>query len=750
MAAKNQQELELMHDWDVTQTEDYSNAMSHKHTVKPYYRKWVTISRVLFNIFCLAWIIPITILLVLNFKSSVVGAGVGCQIKSLKSDCYLDLLGIDDFDQSKKATDLDKMDHTILGGLQFVAKALEIWFSIIAASLVYDLTLLLAARSEGFPVRYLLTHAEFGDILTLFNRMFWGSSKLWRRRERTWLLVFLVFVALLCITCNLMGPATAVLVIPTLKWSPPPTQSVQQRVQQRLGQVAAPSPPTNPTIASGCNASFLAAGNFTCANYYSPALDKYSSTILFAYQEIERGGYYSSDGVLGESGLSFTYNATSGHAGPINWVPNRQVLREVSNDYIQYQFCQGANMTFDEARSNVTKWNRTLTQGLFDSYRNSLGVVLHRTGPSIGLAGYCSRANVTEIALTQSKSVRCYYFNASLDGDYDEFRCIRAGSGWNEIGLRQSEFSIGDTDIHSTGNVSVTVYSATESIDLTSSTIHCVTTKESNDSCDWDLMFSNKTPSDVTYFAESQQLIEYNLPLPQATNATVACTSSANYTIANYSIEISPNTNSIGLVSLIVPSDEDQLSQVISLNPDWILAAWAVPRSGTVDGNRAAAWNLIRTLKTAVSTSPPATLNFTSMIPDPGLDPFSSQQIAASLHALSIIDYTTDQDPSHRPLPVSQNIRVWAYGHDSRTFKVGLVVTIFGFLCVLLRVAIGITMSIRRRSTLEFLMAAMKYPHRGEFDDLGEAESEFGQVLIKLKYDNMGRMEFTPLGVSKV
>jgi hypothetical protein len=55
-----------------------------------------------------------------------------------------------------------------LGALQFVAKVLEVWFSIVAASLVYDLTMLLATQRKGVPIGYLLTHVEFGDILTLF------------------------------------------------------------------------------------------------------------------------------------------------------------------------------------------------------------------------------------------------------------------------------------------------------------------------------------------------------------------------------------------------------------------------------------------------------------------------------------------------------------------------------------------------------------------------------------------------------
>ena len=52
-------------------------------------------------------------------------------------------------------------NHNLLGGLQFVAKALEIWFELIAAALVYIVTMLLAGRKEGLPVGYLTRPSEF-------------------------------------------------------------------------------------------------------------------------------------------------------------------------------------------------------------------------------------------------------------------------------------------------------------------------------------------------------------------------------------------------------------------------------------------------------------------------------------------------------------------------------------------------------------------------------------------------------------
>src|SRR6202012_5160314 len=80
---------------------------------------------------------------------------------------------------------------------------------------------------------------------------------------------------------------------------------------------------------------------------------------------------------------------------------------------------------------------------------------------------------------------------------------------------------------------------------------------------------------------------------------------------------------------------------------------------------------------------------------------------------------STADDVAHPLLTVSRRLRVWAYGHSSHTFRVGLVVVIFGALCVFLRVGLGFFIVSRHRCTLTFLSAALRYaPVDGEFDSL--------------------------------
>ncbi|KAH0536478.1 hypothetical protein FGG08_006659 [Glutinoglossum americanum] len=706
--------------------------------------------RIAFDLFCLAWIVPIVILLILNFNSWVVGAGVGCRLKLRKDGCYIDLLSTDGPDTAERAKRLDKRDHEILGGLQFVAKGLEVWFTIIAASLIYDLTILLALKIGGLPIGYLMTHAEFGDILTLFESTFWGPSGLFRhghrggRARRFWLFAFVLLATVLCIACNLMGPSTAVLVLPTLGWS-----QIDYPISQRFGRMASSDPPANPAIAPGCNASSLSNGDYTCTGYYSSSLDAHSSISLFNYEELSRE-YSTQTSLGGESGLSFAYNLTDVNGAV--WVPNRQVLRDVSNDYVVYQASQGINQTFEDAVSFATQnAGRSIDRGLFDSYRNALDVKLFRKGPSMGLSSFCNRANVAEIALSDTKSVRCYNYTFVV-GDY-AVECFRTGEGWNEAGFAHSQFSIGNADIHSTGNVSVDVYSVLGGIFLNGSSLSCASPTESAQSCDWDIMFSANPPSDVTEDPGNLQLVEYSSPSLLGSNATVWCLNIVNVTTLDYVIDVSPDANTLGLVTLNAPSVQGGGRQdTIQLHPDWILAAWAVPRSGTVDGDRAAALNSVRTFKAAANSQPPATLNDTALIPDPDMDPFFSQHYLVSLHAVSLVDFTTinvtessahTTDPSHPPLPVSRSLRVWSYGHESHTFKLGAAVSLFGCLCVLLRVAIGFFFTSRRRSTLKFLAAAMKYSPQGEFDGL-EKESDWARVEVIVSHDDMGKVEFFP------
>jgi hypothetical protein len=592
-----------------------------------------------------------------------------------------------------------------------------------------------------------MTHIEFADITTLLDRNFWNSSGLFtcghrlRSGRRLWLSVFVGFVALLCIACSLMGPAAAVLVIPSLGWS-----EIKSPGAQKFGQMAASDPPGNRDIAFACETSYLAAGNFTCTgDDYSLSLDEQSSGILARFRDFETGFDFA-PGISEYWGLSFAFNLSKNTSSSIVWFPNRQVLREVSDDYYEFGLTQG-NMTFDDANSNLTDTlNRTLDRHLYDSYRNNLDVVLHRTGPSIGLKMFCARATITDLTLSSQKSVRCYDL---ISFEYEEIDCIRIGSDWNEEGFSHSEFSIGDADLGSAGDVSVDVYSVTRAILLNDTTLPCLSADQSSEPCDWDLLFSTDPDRNVSQYSFSQQYIEYSVPLLSPPNAasTIVCSNLAYLAFIDYAIDVSPSVNSFSGVTLNVPGD-DPINNSILLHSDWTLAAWSVIRSGTVDGDRAAAVNLVSTLKDVANTSVTAT-----GYDDVEMNLFSSQHIITSLHAASLVDFSTTDpsessagkpdDPLHPLLTVSKTLRVWAYGHTSRTFKLGTAVALFGCFCVALRLVIGLFSPPQRSSTVELMAAALMYTYQGDFDNQHK-ESTLGRVPFKMSWDSRGKVAFAP------
>ena len=170
---------------------------------------------VISHLFGILWMVPIGALLILNYKNHVIGASVWCPMGNCNAEVFAD-------NAIAQASKLDKADHNILGALQFVAKALEVWFMVIATSLVYDVALFLAKRGGGLPIGYLFTHLEFGDIRNLVNPLMWTSALphgnlMPRKPSGTWkLYLFAILAASLTILTNLMGPGTAVLVLPTM------------------------------------------------------------------------------------------------------------------------------------------------------------------------------------------------------------------------------------------------------------------------------------------------------------------------------------------------------------------------------------------------------------------------------------------------------------------------------------------------------------------------------------------------------
>ena len=290
-----------------------------------------------------------------------------------------------------RASRLDKNDHNLLGALQFVAKALEVWFMFIATALLYDLAMIMARQEGGLPVGYLLTHLEFGDIRNLFNPTLWTSPFPHRhathsqkhRKSVSRLFFFGLLAALLTILANLMGPATAVLVLPTLQYVDTP-----HKVSQVYRGMNLEKSPTGDTALYGCDAAQLNAGKYSCtSDTYSSSLDQFAASAAAGEIQVQLpyGEYLPA--LAQESSVMFSVNVTRNDS--VIWIPNRQVLAELSHDLFQLY-------SPDDYGYPATPINE------------SLQLTLARQGPSLGFNADCFAGNVTMIEVDKDKEIHCF------------------------------------------------------------------------------------------------------------------------------------------------------------------------------------------------------------------------------------------------------------------------------------------------------------------------------------------------------
>lgn len=161
---------------------------------------------------------PIAVLLYLNWKGYIIGAAAWCP----RGQCYPRVFDRRSAIPQILMAEFDRENHNLLGALQLVAKALEVWFMLIASWLVYMITMFMAGTEYGLPIAYLTRPNEFSDAASLLDSLLWSTLpnpfRRTRRKVRLRIWAFILLTILLCAICNLMGPAVAVLVIPTLQW----------------------------------------------------------------------------------------------------------------------------------------------------------------------------------------------------------------------------------------------------------------------------------------------------------------------------------------------------------------------------------------------------------------------------------------------------------------------------------------------------------------------------------------------------
>ena len=696
-------------------------------------RQLGSVIHILTHVVGFLWIAPIVTLLVLNFKNHVIGAGIWCP----RGQCNAKAYG---YNAIATASRLDGEDHNILGALQFVAKGLEVWFMIVATSLVYDVALFLAKSNGGLPIGYLFTHLEFGDIRNLINPLLWtspiphGNLMPSKPSGTLKLYLFAILAAFLTILTNLMGPATAVLVLPTLQWV-----DTSHKPNQVFGSLAASGSPRGDTVFPGCNDTQLLTRNYSCTSeVYGPSMDNWLSQALSSTAQADQDNGTLLLGISQEGAVEFTVNISTNRN--LFWVPNRQVLRSLSSDLQDL-----ASYVSGDLHANGTRSQKQ------PSYNNSLETVLQREGPSIGLAAGCFNGTLTALDLATNKQVRCLSgwtptYDASGYEDTSYTKCFRYGTGWG--GANQvAGFYLGDADMKANESY-VQVYSSDKATVFNSTTDfgsqiqRCM--EDGAKDCDWDQIFETSIDPILANATTNPLVTEYGNPIYGSSR--VWCDAIAYSAFPTYTLNTALSANPLRLVSLNkLPSatDKNFNTTPIAISPDWILAAWSVANNGTVDRSREIGKELAR-------VAPPVFEPFNETVQYRKQWEFLFIHLYTLTQSFSLIDYdySDDQaslsaaakakDKSQPVLTTWTTLRVWAYGLSGRTPKLGVAVSILGCVCVLLRLILAVSLRIKHEhGVVELFVAALEHQPTQEFDDLRDEAK-----MAKMRYviqDGHGR-----------
>ena len=525
-----------------------------------------------------------------------------------------------------------------------------------------------------------------------------------------------------------MGPATAVLVLPSLKWV-----DGDHIPMQVFGAFAASSPPRGGTVLPGCDDTQFSSRNYTCTSaVYGPSLDSWITQLLSSTAQArqDHGGYgIVLLGTTQEGNVETTINITQTTANLLIWDPNRQTLRGLTHDLIEL----GSYVT-----GSVEPNNKTATHKQ-PAFNNSLETVLQRQGPSVGMVANCFTGNLTVKNVAEDRAIRC------LDGwcaieNTSYTKCYRAGRGWAETNA-VARFYLGDADNEEDESY-VEVYSSDKATYFNETTNFrprigdCM--RESVTDCDWDQLFEVELDIDLKNSTTNVLVTEYANSLHN--NSRFWCEAIIYTAFPTYAVNTAQSTNPFSLVNmnhLPVETDDNFNRTPIAVHPDWVLAAWSVANNGIVDRSRQVGKELARRIALVYAeTSFNETPNYSA------LDLVFPMHLYSTAQCLSLIDYSYSNETTSLAVAAQAKdkgkhifskwatLRVWAYGLNGRTPKLGVVIAIIGCVCVLLRVILAVSLRIRHEhSILELFVAALEHHPTGEFDALDDE-----RTMAKVRY----------------
>ena len=744
------------------------------------------------------WLVPILTLLYFNLRTHIVGASVWCPQKKCHAGIFNPVIST----SLENLRRFDKRDHNLLGALQIVAKIIEIWFTLIVAALVSRLTYLLAKRENGLTIG-LLTHPfNFADFRGTCESLLWTSNaeqdlpgtwkafksilgRLWKAtkstfsrsnqptdtKPRPWVVYsFIAFTGFLTIMCNLMAPAVAVLVLPTLRWIDTRPVGDLNFVSMGAGEQPqmAPDAEIDRYFSSNtdCTEDDFNNLTFSCAaDPYASKLDSWIGTYIAA------GDYV--DGLTQEWSVKFRVNQTlsvddQSSSAITWWTPSRQVLSSLDLDRSMVELISRgySNTDMDWIYSEGIRNQLPLdSPDTYVDYNRSLRLTLQRQGPVLGAIVHMYWETNVSTAWTSKiddeHSVHCFNNYDLLSAPFYEFlgatgspsgsftKCVKVGSGWNEQN-KEFRFSIvGEhnytTNVTSPG-VEFLVYSSDQAQFFENGTYppwlpsDCLRAGQVPTSieCDWNRLFY--TSSDAKLYNQTQNVITIEMSTKQAnTNGTDGNSTRftvdfvASFAFASYELDASPLTNPIVLATT---QSLPTTGSPIHIDPAWMLAAWTVDNNGTLAPNRTATTEVLRTMErfsTFIKSGAEQEEDRTDLFRH-----LSYISLLPVTQALSMIDYNTtshgttqaavdfasrEKDCPH--LARTARMYVWAYGLSSRTSYFGATVAILGIVIVLVQVWFDFKDRTKGPSLEQLLVAALEYVHQGQPQHAIEKDDKF-------------------------
>lgn len=717
---------------------------------------------------------------------SPVGYIIGPSAWCPSQRCFAELFNLDTSATQSKLREYDHQSHDLLGGLQLVAKALEVWFEAIAGFLIYLVIMEIASKKEGLPIGYIMTPFEFSSLPAMFDVLMWKiapsffgprakSSKSFRHR----VYLLLLLTVLLCALCNLMGPSTAVLALPSLQWI-----ETAKFGNVRFVDINASNPPLNDSLvilsSPNCTQDDVASRNFSCS------ADTMGRT-LDTWLESQMAG--NAPGATQQGSLTFSINNTyesssdnymiSQYNNSLYWSPNRNMIAALNVDFTAAQVI---SLGYDK-KYLVDELH--IAPGLVDTYleyNRSLSLSLQRKGPMFGSVmnewyGF-NGLSAWSAEIDGDRQLRCYgnYNLATLDATYsgNYTKCITIGTGWGAAN-KAANFSIsGSYDYESETvqpDINVSVYASRNAVFLPNGTIPewlneaCLAngTVPSGSNCDWQRLFDS---SEASLLNRSTNVNTVEMEIQKEGASAIFAVDFVTYlSFTTYVLDASPLTNPMAFVQTQDIADN---GTSMAVDPAWTLAAWSAAAGASILPDRSitrSANTMMQTLLQAANLTSEARANSLNALDASNLPYYMA--VLPVAQTLSLIDFRTDvntqtleaanakynkhndRDPDHPILQHNARMNVWAYGISSRTAVLGSIVAVVGIIVTLTQFFMAIMDRRQFRTSTQLLIAALEHTPKDEFEGRMDEVAE-GRVRFHIKDDgdDRRRLTFTHAGWS--